>query len=332
MASMKHLAGTAFLMLIVLYYSSSAMAGQTNFDIDVRELGQHPSGASATPKESFEIDLRELRRAPAGSSKPPHRDRRKDAAPAPAAVETAGREGTSSYTVKAGDFLFLILMREYGLSNAAAERLIPEVMRLNAIHTPRELTVGQRLTIPLPPPHPVALRTPRQPQPAAPPPPQAKPAPAPAERQVCIPAAHPCHLARAVVEQLGLAAAPIRPLPNESAFTAASADLKLVVACGLTPEEAYTYGRLLVFHHAQLLTFKGDEPPGRVIEELAERLGLSFRLADPAGGDTLPLSYIFPAEGATGRDVRLTILPAGGKEPPTSPVSPPRAPASSTRQ
>lgn len=325
---MKHLAGTAFLMLIVLYYSSSAMAGQTNFDIDVRELGQHPSGASATPRESFEIDPRELRRAPAGNSKPPHRDRRHGTPPAPA--ETVSGEGTSSYTVKAGDFLFLILMREYGLSNAAAERLIPEVMRLNAIHTPRELTVGQRLTMPLPPPHPVALRTPQQPQPAAPLPPQVEPAPA--ERQVCIPAAPPCHLARAVVEQLGLAAAPIRPLPNESAFTAASADLKLVVACGLTPEESYTYGRLLVFHHAQLLTFKGDEPPGRVIEDLAERLGLSFRLADPAGADTLPLSYIFPAEGTTGRDVRLTIRPAGGKEPPTSPVSPPRAPASSTRQ
>ncbi|HEX9080594.1 MAG TPA: LysM peptidoglycan-binding domain-containing protein [Desulfuromonadaceae bacterium] len=306
MAVKRHLTSAAFLVLAVLGSYSGAGADQTNFDIDVRELRPHPSVASTPPGDGFEIDLKELHRAPA-DSKPSSRRIRRSVPPARATAETAAAEGTSGYTVKAGDFLFLILMREYGLSNDAAERLIPEVMRRNGIRSPQGLTVGQRLTIPLPPPgdapKPVARSTAPQP-------------PAPAERRVSVAAAPPCQLARAVVEQLGLAAAPPGPRPNGTAFAAASAGLKLVVACGLTPEEAYTYGRLLVFRHARLLTFRGDEPPDRVIEEVAEQLGVSFRLADPAAAGSLPLGYIFPAGGTDGREVWLTILPATGAASP----------------
>lgn len=321
----KYLAGVVLSVLFALCCRGTAMAGQTSFDIDVRELRPHPSGESAAPKGSFEIDLKELRQAPASIAKPPRQGRRHGASSAPAATETVSREGTSSYTVKAGDFLFVILMREYGLSNAAAERMIPEVMRLNGIHSPQGLNVGQHLTIPLPAPtgspHPVIGPKMPQPQPVAAQPAQSGTSSVPAEHQVSIPATPPCQLARAVAEQLGLLTVPIKPQPNRSAFTATSAGLKLVVACSLTPEEIYTHTRLLVFQHAQLLVFTGDEPPARVIEALADRLGLLFRRADPTRSDNLPLSYVFSAEGPADRDVRLTVRSAEGNEPPPHPAS-----------
>jgi len=330
---MKRVAGVTSVVLsgmMLLCGAANLGAGQKEFEIELKELRRPPAAETGTPKDGFEIDLKELR--PAGAGKPSHRRKRNNA---PTAAEAAGSEGTSSYLVKKGDFLSLILKREYGLSDAAVERLVPEVMRLNAIRSPRGLTVGQRLTIPLPPPgapHTAVARTSPQPHPAtAGPAPSAKPgaSPAPVERQAEISAAPPCTLARAVAEQLGfVAATPIKHRPNGSAFTAGSADLRLVVACGLTAAEVYTHTRLVALQHAQLLAFTSDEPPARVIQELADRLGLSFRLADPANGDALPLSYIFPDHGPDGGDLRLTIRPAE----PTAPASPPATTASSTRQ
>lgn len=52
------------------------------------------------------------------------------------------------YTVKPGDHLFKILMRDYGLSNDQAESLIGEVRRENNINDIRRLQVGQKIIIP----------------------------------------------------------------------------------------------------------------------------------------------------------------------------------------
>lgn len=262
-------------------------------------------------QDGFEIDLKELRPAPAEAVKPrqrgPSRPAPRTAPPAPTV------DGSSHYTVRPGDHLFLILIRHYRLSNDAAERLIPEVMRLNGISDPKRLTVGQRLTIPLPPasdsrPKSSARKTPPPPPATVQAPPVQKAAEA-SEQQLTIAAAPPCPLSRAVVEQLGLLAPRIRQQPDAGSFAAENAGLKLVVACGLSADEAYTYGRLLAHSGADLLVFKGDEPPRGVIEELAGQLGLSFRLADPAAPDDLPLTYVFPAQGRQDRDIRLTITP-----------------------
>jgi hypothetical protein len=52
------------------------------------------------------------------------------------------------YTVEKGDHIFKILMRHFGMSNAAAEALIPEVARLNGIPDIRKLAVGQTILVP----------------------------------------------------------------------------------------------------------------------------------------------------------------------------------------
>jgi len=52
------------------------------------------------------------------------------------------------YTVKPGDHLFKILMRDYGLSNNEAESFIEEIKRENNIYDIKRLKVGQKITIP----------------------------------------------------------------------------------------------------------------------------------------------------------------------------------------
>jgi len=291
---MKHLTGFTALVLFTQFYCAY--------------------GAFAA-SDGFEINLKELRPGPANPVKSQHGSTHHTAPPA--TTVTATQEGTSIYTVKPGDHLFLILMRRYGLSNDAAERLIPEVMKLNGVKNPKGLTIGQQLTIPLIPGKDAGQKTISKKAPQATSPldqtpqpsqaPQTSPTAVAGERQVTITVAPPCSLARSVIEQLGLLTARIKPLPNQAAFTAGSADLKLVVACDLSPEEAYTYSRLLALHNVRLLVFKGDEQPRRVIEELADQLGFSFYVADPAAPDSLPLTYVFPAEGPYDQDVRLTI-------------------------
>lgn len=81
-----------------------------------------------------------------------------DSTAEPSSMERQGRpvrktarsaSGMSDYTVRSGDHIFKILMKEYGLSNAEAEALVPEVKRLNGVSDIKRLQVGRTLRIPL---------------------------------------------------------------------------------------------------------------------------------------------------------------------------------------
>jgi len=61
--------------------------------------------------------------------------------------EDSGRQ-ESVYTVKQGDHLFKILMRDYGLTNDEADTLIDKIRHENNIHDIRRLKVGQKIVIP----------------------------------------------------------------------------------------------------------------------------------------------------------------------------------------
>lgn len=117
----------------------------------------------------------------------------------------------------------------------------------------------------------------------------------------------PCTLARSVVKQQGLLDPRITMLPSGDAFAAANGDLKLVLACGLSSDEVYTYSRLLARSGIGLIAFKGDEAPDRVIRLVADRLGVPFRLADPDAADNAAQTYIFPAKSPDARDLRITV-------------------------
>lgn len=59
-------------------------------------------------------------------------------------VSTQGR----SYTIKPGDNLYKILIREYGLSNDEAEKLIPRFREVNRLGSSKNLPVGRTIHLP----------------------------------------------------------------------------------------------------------------------------------------------------------------------------------------
>ncbi|MDA8429280.1 MAG: LysM domain-containing protein [Geobacteraceae bacterium] len=52
------------------------------------------------------------------------------------------------HVVRSGDNLFKILMRDYGLSNAEAEKFLEEIRRVNNIADIRRIKIGQKIIIP----------------------------------------------------------------------------------------------------------------------------------------------------------------------------------------
>lgn len=145
----------------------------------------------AAPPPSFELDQKELETvAPAArqpkrpAARPARKQAEKGEEKPKLPPRSVGEEGYSRYTVKPGDFLFKILIRDYGLSNMAAEALIPEIARINSLRSTTQLEVGQTILIPLgkrkaAPSR--ALPAAAQPTAAAPPPEPAPASPTPAE-------------------------------------------------------------------------------------------------------------------------------------------------------
>lgn len=211
----------AFLLLMAIGAPASASA--TSFELDVKDL-QTVAPAKRTPKRKTA--------APAASA-----ETKRGTAPA----ETKG--GVSRYTVKPGDFIFKVLMREYGLSNAAAEALIPEIQRINNLRSITRLSVGQTILIPLAGPRTTGRaqetgerREPAEPAVAAPPPeePSAQavaPAPAaPPEPTVppAVEAAAPPRPAPAPMVRAVEAAPPAYPVPAAAPASASSFSRRLI--------------------------------------------------------------------------------------------------------
>jgi outer membrane protein len=99
----------------------------------------------------------------------------------------------------------------------------------------------------------------------------------------------------------------VRPLPNAQAFGAANGALQIVVACGLSADESYTYNLLLSNLGIGLLAFGGDETPQKVVQEFADKLKLSFQGSPP---DMLPATYIFAGKDPHDKPVRLILQTA----------------------
>jgi len=321
----------AFMLAVIMMRPGPVTAAQGEFDIDLKELRHgganekpqhHPQ---PSPPASTEIDLRELRRiAPPLAAKPAQRKRRVPTAAAPRNVES-GRE--SIHLVQPGEHLFLILMKQYGLSNQAAEQLIPEIMRLNGITSPKGLKVGQRLRIPLaardgksssitraagPETGQQTTTTVPDTAPTAPP----EPAAPSTARSISIMSAPPCKLAHDILETMGLLTSSSTRIQGAETVSAASAGRSITIACGLSKAEIYTYERLLARNGKQLVTFDGDESEDCVVEKLATHLGLEFRKRDPDSA-TLPQTYVFAPIGTGSQELQLTIMPASPPAPST---------------
>jgi LysM repeat protein len=118
--------GILFFPCLYLIEAPSVWAGgqAPGYEIDINELKKLK--VPPTPKSSHAV-IRRFSPRPSDLPKP------------------AGENAT--YTIKQGDNLFKILMKDFGMSNREAELMIPEIMRANGLASGARLTVGQKIVI-----------------------------------------------------------------------------------------------------------------------------------------------------------------------------------------
>lgn len=335
----------AFVLAAIALIPGAVIAASNEFDIDLKEL-RH-GWADAQPKHneqppapaSVEIDLKELRKiAPPLPAKPARSNQNSSPAAGTDTAVAAEPGHESIHVVRQGEHLFLILMQHYGLSNRAAELLIPEVMRLNGVTSPKALKIGQRLRIPLPyknskraatplaaepetnlpapaavdiPASTAATEVPNSPAAAEPISPTLPPTP----DSISILPAPPCVLAQELLEKLGLLVPSTISIHGVETVSAASAGRSVTVACGLSEAEVYTYERLLNRNGKRLLSLDEDESADCVVEKLASHLGLQFRRLGDASEPRLQ-TYLFESFGAWPHGLQLTVMPTPAATPP----------------
>ena len=297
-----------FCMFLVIIFCAFFRidAAQAQFEINLKDLRQ--------PRSPYDINLGELRR----SSPKQIKSKQKQHSSAPSSQETSeapdSSDETSAYVVQRGDTISLILTRYYGLSQTAAEHLIPRVIRMNNLRSARRLTIGQTLLFPLPSPE----KTQRE-QPA-----EQKITTIDAKQAVSISSsqdttawqeiqiheAPPCSLARELSEKLKLKSESLNIFIRENVVIHFN-ERKLIAICNATPHEIDSIERLLAHDNMQLLFFEENESPLRVTEAILEKMGLSLKQPDgETRKDHPPFVYLTPDGNNPGYVARITLLSA----------------------
>ena len=139
---MKRLKKGGALLLLALLSLPAQLHAASPFDIDIKELDRENKAVPPkTEKKKTNKARKEVPAAAAVKSGKGHAAARSTAA-------NGGEGEYLRYTIKPGDHIFKILVGRFGMSNEAAERLIPEILRINKISNIRTLTVGHTLLIP----------------------------------------------------------------------------------------------------------------------------------------------------------------------------------------
>lgn len=94
----------------------------------------------------FELDPQTLTGAKSATKAQAAKEKRVRRPSVHKSASASAKAGT--YTVKQGDHLFKILMRDYGLSNNEAESFIEEIKRENNIYDIKRLKIGRKIIIP----------------------------------------------------------------------------------------------------------------------------------------------------------------------------------------
>lgn len=104
------------------------------------------TGAHAVMDSRFELDPQTLAGSKSAAKPRQSGGKRARHSHVEQSLPTSAKGGV--YTVKPGDHLFKILMRDCGLSNSEAESFIEEIKRENNIYDIKRLKIGQKIIIP----------------------------------------------------------------------------------------------------------------------------------------------------------------------------------------
>jgi hypothetical protein len=290
---MNHSNTLTALSLSLLLAATPCLAAD-KFEIDLKELRPAAAAKPAPGPQSLEIDLKELGGTKAKKSKSKSVKRKPDKSEPAVPASVVGNAERSSYVIRSGEHLALVLVQHYGLTEVEARRLMPEIMRINGISSPQKISVGQKLIIPLPYP----ADKPSEKAVAA--------TQTSAERSaetIAITYSDACSFAAELAEKLGLLVTPPSLEVGGKVITARHEALSVTLACDATPAEAFTYQRLLTLKGEQLMLLGRKDPAGLVLEKLAGHLGLKFMVPAPTVSQA-GQQYLFSAT-ASGRSEKV---------------------------
>lgn len=312
-------------LLLTVQPLAAAPAGGS-FDLDLKELKKPsipaPAARKAPPAKHEKAAQEKQEKGKQTAAKTATAKKRKTAsakaaakpveAPTtqttPATAATTATPAQSTYTVAAGETLYGILTRRYGLGADAANRLMPVVVQQNRLADAASLSAGQKLVIPLAAPAgmpPVAAAQP----PAIAVPEAAKTATA-ADRVILLDARSACPLARQVLEAVAQPVDPQELLHDVTMPAVAAARFEGIIgvlACDLPRAEEYTFRRLLEMQGTQLIAVSGDDPLPQAVQAVADSLGISYlRLSGS------PDSYLVRLSGTPPQTLHIRIRTGAG--------------------
>ncbi|MBJ6798967.1 LysM peptidoglycan-binding domain-containing protein [Geomonas propionica] len=132
-------ANKATLLLALLLIPARLLAAPPEFQIDIKELDRQKPAAPKSVQKPAPKQHKQAPKKKEPEAKAPQETKKEHAAPAGEHVR---------YTIKPGDHIFKILVGHFGMSNEAAERLVPQIIELNGIKNIKSLEVGRTLLIP----------------------------------------------------------------------------------------------------------------------------------------------------------------------------------------
>jgi hypothetical protein len=86
-------------------------------------------------------------------------------------------------------------------------------------------------------------------------------------------------------------------------------ELGLMIICGMSPAEAYTYSRLLEEHQVELVNIRGDETAEQTARMVFDALALPYQIESANKAHHDSLTYFIPASQEHQRPLRLTLQP-----------------------
>lgn len=147
-------------------------------------------------------------------------------------------------------------------------------------------------------------------------PPAAEPAATPvaplSPSELTLKAGDPCLLAERIAVAVARsvpAATLLNGLELHPVAAVSYGEVSVLITCGISAAEAYTYGRLLEEHQVELVNIRGNETAGQTARKVIDALALPYRIESDSESKDGTLTYLMPSSQERQRPLRLTLQP-----------------------
>jgi len=130
--------------------------------------------------------------------------------------------------------------------------------------------------------------------------------------ELALKAGEPCLLAERIAVAVARsvpAATLLNGLELHPVAAVSYGEVSVLITCGISAAEAYTYGRLLEEHQVELVNIRGDETAGQTARKVIDALALPYQIETDSASKDGTLTYLMPASQERQRPLRLTLQP-----------------------